>query len=176
MDELYFREMTLEDKDQMLELIKEFIVSGSQTDGIMNEEIAQDYEDWLRLLSVDKNRKFIDYNQTERVPSEMLILVRKKDERIVGCFSFRYYLNKKLDESFGGNLGCSIRPSERRKGYATKGLTMALELFKSKGFKEIKMGCYADNTGSRKAIENNGGILIDSLDKMIRELYYKVKL
>ena len=40
----------------------------------------------------------------------------ESDNKIVGMISIRLKLNKAL-WNFGGNIGYSIRPSERRKGY-----------------------------------------------------------
>ena len=52
----------------------------------------------------------------EKVPAETYFLVRKRDNKIVGMINIRLQLHEKLKE-FGGNIGYSIRPTERRKGY-----------------------------------------------------------
>ena len=44
--------------------------------------------------------------------------VQEKDGRIVGMIHVRHYFNDFL-WTFGGHIGDSVRPSERRKGYAT---------------------------------------------------------
>lgn len=53
------------------------------------------------------------------VPSEVFLAVRRKDNIIVGIIDFRYPLSEFL-LNFGGNIGYSIRPSERHKGYASE--------------------------------------------------------
>ena len=50
-------------------------------------------------------------------------------------------------------------PSERRKGYATQMLGLALEECRKIGIKKVLMVCDKDNIGSAKSIIRNGGIL-----------------
>ena len=59
----------------------------------------------------------------------------------------------------GGHIGDGIRPSERRKGYATQMVGLALEECKRIGIKKVLMVCDKDNIGSAKSITKNGGIL-----------------
>jgi predicted acetyltransferase len=48
---------------------------------------------------------------------------------------------------------------ERRKGYGTLILKLALEKAREKGITRVMVTCDSDNTGSVKIIENNGGKL-----------------
>ena len=57
------------------------------------------------------------------------------------------------------NIGDGIRPSERRKGYATEMLRLALIECKKIGLQRVLMVCSTDNIGSAKSIINNGGVL-----------------
>ena len=59
----------------------------------------------------------------------------------------------------GGHIGDGIRPSERRKGYATKMIGLALEECKKLGLDKVLMVCDKNNVGSAKSIMNNGGVL-----------------
>ena len=52
-----------------------------------------------------------------------------------------------------------MRPSERKKGVATKMIALALEECKKIGIDEILIVCDKENIGSSKSIQNNGGIL-----------------
>ena len=104
------------------------------------------------------------------------LIIREKDNKIVGSINFRWELTRSLDENFGGNIGYVIRPTERRKGYATQALRLGLELCREKGMKFVRVGCYTNNTGSRKTIIKNGGKLIDHKDVLIPEDYYEIKL
>lgn len=49
--------------------------------------------------------------------TEVFFAVRKRDDKIMGMIDLRHTLNAFLKDL--GNCGYSVRPSERRKGYAT---------------------------------------------------------
>lgn len=65
-------------------------------------------------------------------------------------------LTQKLLEC-GGHIGYGIRPSERRQGYATKLLALALEKAKELGLKSVLVVCDEVNVASEKTILKNGG-------------------
>lgn len=80
----------------------------------------------------------------------------------VGAVNIRHYLNNQLLKN-GGHIGDGVRPSERRKGYATEMIRLALEECKKIGIDRVLMVCYKDNIRSRKSIINNGGVLENEL-------------
>ena len=76
-----------------------------------------------------------------------------------------------------GNIGYGVRPTERKKGYATQMLKYALEFCKEKHLKSVIVGCYKDNIASSKTIIKNGGILINEVaDAGKISQYYEIKL
>ena len=52
-----------------------------------------------------------------------------------------------------------MRPGERRKGYATELVRLALIECKKLGIHRVLMTCDKDNVGSAKSIVRNGGVL-----------------
>ena len=76
----------------------------------------------------------------------------------MGAVNIRHYLNESLLLN-GGHIGDGIRPSERRKGYATAMIGLALEECKKLGIDKVLMVCDKENIGSAKSIINNGGVL-----------------
>ena len=77
---------------------------------------------------------------------------------LLGAVNVRLYLNDYLYQC-GGHIGDGIRPSERRKGYATEMIRLALIECKKIGIDRVLMVCDKTNIGSAKSIMNNGGIL-----------------
>lgn len=59
----------------------------------------------------------------------------------------------------GGNIGYSIRPTERFKGYGTLILKLGLEKCKELNIDKVLITCNKSNVGSYKVIEKNDGIL-----------------
>lgn len=92
------------------------------------------------------------------VPDSTFFCLDEERNIIVGAVNIRHYLNEYL-LAHGGHIGDGIRPSERRKGYATQMVGLALEECKRLGIKKVLMVCDKDNIGSAKSIIKNGGIL-----------------
>ncbi|MCR5835135.1 MAG: GNAT family N-acetyltransferase [Lachnospiraceae bacterium] len=83
-----------------------------------------------------------------------------ENNKLIGATSLRHYLTCEGYRTWG-HIGFGVRPSERRKGYATQMLKMMLEEAKKHYIYIVLIGCYADNVGSYKTIEKCGGILED---------------
>lgn len=77
--------------------------------------------------------------------------------RIVGVVNIRHSLIEHLFNA-GGHIGYGIRPSERRKGYATKLLALSLEKAKQLNITKALIVCDEVNTASEKTILHNGGL------------------
>lgn len=80
------------------------------------------------------------------------------ENRVLGATNIRHRLNESLLKK-GGHIGYGIRPSERRKGYATEILRLAMEIAREKGMKRALVTCDAENLGSARTILKNGGVL-----------------
>ena len=105
-------------------------------------------EDWLEEL---KKRSSEDTVPKGLVPSSTYLGIREKDNYIVGMIDIRHYLNKYLTQ-VGGNIGYSVRKSERNKGYAKQMLKLALEKCKELKIKKVLITCDEDNIASEKVI------------------------
>ncbi|MDG0948105.1 GNAT family N-acetyltransferase [Bacillus paranthracis] len=77
--------------------------------------------------------------------------------RIVGAVNIRHSLTEHLFNA-GGHIGYGIRPSERRKGYATKLLALSLEKAKQLNITKALIVCDEVNIASEKTILHNGGL------------------
>ncbi|HDR7388744.1 GNAT family N-acetyltransferase [Bacillus toyonensis] len=93
------------------------------------------------------------------VPDSTYWLVTDEN-KIVGVVNIRHSLTEHLFNT-GGHVGYGIRPSERRKGYATKLLELSLEKTKELNIEKVLIVCDEVNTGSEKTILHNGGLRDD---------------
>ncbi|MFR2832216.1 MAG: GNAT family N-acetyltransferase, partial [Finegoldia magna] len=93
-----------------------------------------------------------------KVPDSVLFLLDEERDRLLGAVNIRHYLNESLLKE-GGHIGDGIRPSERKKGYATEMVRLALIECKKLGIERVLMICDKENIGSAKSIIKNGGVL-----------------
>ncbi|MBO4398677.1 MAG: GNAT family N-acetyltransferase [Lachnospiraceae bacterium] len=154
MERLYFEVPGPERKADAIEYILEFIANDSQINGTGGlNRFLDNYEGWLEKLAADRKRE----PSEEKVPSVTFFLVRESDRRIVGMINIRLALNEKL-RKYGGNIGYSIRPTERGKGYNNINLYLGLKVCDRHGIETVLMDADLDNPPSWKTMEKFGGI------------------
>ena len=93
-----------------------------------------------------------------KVPNSVFFLLDEERNILLGAVNIRHYLNDYLLR-YAGHIGDGIRPSERRKGYATEMIRLSLIECRKLGIKEVLMVCDKSNIASAKSIIKNGGIL-----------------
>lgn len=148
---------SMEYKEDSINYIKEHYECNSQIHGVSGlNRYLDDYEGWLEKLEYYKS---IEPNE-EWVPSESYLLIREEDNKVVGMINLRLVLNESL-KKFGGHIGYSIRPSERKKGYNKINLYLMLKRCCEIGLDEVLLDCSVDNPGSYKTMESLGGVRID---------------
>ena len=113
-------------------------------------DTAESYEAWL-----DKVTRDLD-GSAGRVPATLFFAI--VDGEIVGTIQIRHSLNFNHGEMHG-HIGYGVRPSERRKGYASQMLALALNRCHELGIDKALVSCDKSNIGSAKTILKNGGIL-----------------
>lgn len=177
MEKLYLEVPSIERKNQALEYIKEFYEYNSQINGVggLDKKIEKgiSYEEW-----VNENLKMSDKNYAYSkglVPGETFFLIRKEDDKLIGMINLRYELNDYL-RNFGGHIGYSIRPTERRKGYNKINLYLCLLEAQKHDLEKVLITCADYNEGSRKSIKALDGefekINYDESDEENMELYW----
>lgn len=91
------------------------------------------------------------------VPADVFIAVNE-DDRIVGMIDCRHHINHPRLSEYSGHIGYSVRPSERRRGYAKEMLRQALEFYRVRGIDGVLITCEEGNIGSERTILANGGV------------------
>ena len=129
-----------------------------------------DYHDFPAYLESVGEQK----GDEKFVPASTFFLLDEENDRLLGACNIRHYLNDSLLQH-GGHIGDGIRPSERRKGYATAMIGLAKEECRKLGIKRILMTCDKTNIGSAKSIINNGGVLeneVENPDGTLEQRYW----
>lgn len=94
-----------------------------------------------------------------QVQATQFLAIRESDGVLVGMIQVRHEIESSdYLRNYCGHIGYSVRPVERRKGYATEMLALALEYCRKLGIKQVLMTCWPHNEGSRRAIISNGGV------------------
>lgn len=159
MDKLKLIEPSMEYANEILDFRQEFLDCGDSMDGSGSLRRFERVEDWLDEVERCKLRETAPPNW---VPSTQFICIRESDNRMIGVIQIRRELNDFLRD-YAGHIGYSVRPSERRKGYAVWMLGSIFPYCKSLGINDVMVSCLAGNEGSRRTILRNGGVYAETV-------------
>ena len=148
MDKIILVKPDLSYADEIIKYKEESLAESPIINGSAGLDRLSSIEDWLEELN---KRSCEDTVPKGLVPSSTYLGVREKDNYIVGMIDIRHYLNEYLTQ-VGGNIGYSVRKSERNKGYAKQMLKLALEKCKDLKIKKVLITCDEDNIASEKVI------------------------
>lgn len=132
---------------------KEHLYGGNRLDRM------DSINDWLDHLATASSYETVDEG---RSPSSTFLCIRENDQTMVGICNIRHDLNQDFLINISGHIGYSIHPDERRKGYATEQLKLALLEAKKMGIDRALVTAADWNIGSQKTILANGGVLEDT--------------
>lgn len=172
MNEIILVEPSIEYEKEILAYRDEFPVTEEGIHGTSSLASVKSVEQWLELINNCKYRETVPENL---VPARQYLLLRISDQKIVGMLNYRLALNDYLSK-YGGHIGYSVVPSERRKGYAEKMVALALEKAPAFGLKKVLITCNDQNIASARTIEKNQGVLenkvLDSDDEQLIRRYW----
>ena len=144
---------TLEHKEKALAYRQEHFNHGeSIINGSELLDKTECYEEWLQSIKNNENPETVS---SDWVVTDTFFAVDEQDE-IVGIIDLRHTLNDFLKDF--GNSGYSVRPSQRKKGYATQMLKLILEVAREVDLTELHLSVEKDNIPSIKTIVKNGGV------------------
>lgn len=162
-------------EERAFDYIQEFKDYKSQINGTGGLDRYEKYDEWLQKINEDLDLLNMP---KDKVPASTFFFVRISDDKIVGMINIRHKLNDFLLKE-GGHIGYSIRPTERKKGYATLMLKLGLEKCKELDLHKVLITCDKINVASAKVIQNNNGILdnevySDSFSEIIQRYWIEI--
>ena len=154
-------------ENQLIDMMDEWNKTGEKiVPYAIRKTDYHDFETYLESLEVKDNKEGL-------VPDSTFFCLDIDRNIFVGAVNIRHYLNDALLLN-GGHIGDGVRPSERRKGYATEMIKLALEECKKLGLNKVLMVCDKNNIGSAKSIQKNGGVLENEVlvDGILEQRYW----
>ena len=152
---------------QILDMLDEWNATGEKiVPYAIRRQDYRDFEKYCESLEVRDTSGGL-------VADSTLFCLDEERDIMVGAVNIRHYLNASLLLN-GGHIGDGVRPSERRKGIATKMIALALAECRKLGLEKVLLVCDKENIGSAKSIRNNGGILENEVevDGIIEQRYW----
>ena len=154
MDKIFFVRPNKELENEAIDFKNEFFKNGEyEINGSELWDKTEDYNIWYESVSKNISKKTVNPNW---VVTDTFFAMRECDNKIIGIIDLRHELNDFLKDF--GHCGYSVRPSERKKGYATEMLKQLLEIARKNELKTIQLSCKNNNVPSIKTITKNGGV------------------
>jgi predicted acetyltransferase len=131
------------------------------------EKISRDPQRYLQSL-VDREAKcdpvvLPDGSKVPRLPGYNRWLW---DGEFCGVIGFRWqHGTSALPPHCLGHIGYAVVPWKRRRGYATEALRQLLPEARREGLRYVEITTDPDNPASRRVIEANGGVLVETFRK-----------
>jgi len=174
MADLKLIEPSINYQKEYIHMIEEWNTTGERLVPYVLRWEHEDFAAMLNRLAELRDSAELD----ERTVNSSTFWLANREGKLLGAVNIRHRLNEYLLH-IGGHIGYGIRPSERRKGYATALLKLALIKAAELGIERALVTCDKDNIGSARTIVNNGGVLDSEAevdDTIIQRYWIQINL
>lgn len=144
---------SVEYKDSYIKLVQDFSQSDNQ---LVPFTLNEDFSDFPTLVA-KLNGYALGHNIPEGFVAHRSFWLIDPNNEVVGVSNLRLALTDNL-KKIGGHIGYGVKPSERRKGYATTILSKTLVEARNHGIQKALVTVEESNTASINVIKKNGGI------------------
>ena len=117
MEKFYLELPSMKRKNDILDYLNEFVEYESDLNGVGS--LRKIFEGLTFEEALERCKKMEDEEYAKSInkcPGKTFLIIRENDNKIVGAINVRWNLPEAM-LNFGGHIGYSIRPTERRKGY-----------------------------------------------------------
>ncbi len=117
------------------------------------------------LTRADSGEEWLAEVENRRMSPTMtqhILAIRERDGKIIGMLQLHHRLTEWM-LNYAGNIGCSVHPLERGKGYGREMLGQLLLYCQLLGMEKVLLCCREDNIASRKMILSCGGVYENTL-------------
>lgn len=154
MEVLTLEELTEDLGPSYMQMVDEFEATSSEYP-YNNVPLARsDFAAFVRELEDEKQ----GIGLPPGIEAQTTYVLVRNGEIVLGEFRFRPTVPPPY-LSNNGHVGYNVRPSERRKGYAARGLMLVLNKARELGLEGLMIPINSENIGSIRTTEKNGGIL-----------------
>jgi predicted acetyltransferase len=153
--EIKLMKPTMEYANDIMSFRQEILDVKNSFEGCGSLKNCSSADEWIKILDDMENEETCPKGG---VTSNTYIAVRLSDNKVVGIINLRHHINHPILSVWGGHMGYSVRPSERRKGYAKEMLGQNLQNCIDRGLNKVLITCDFDNIESEKTIIANGGV------------------
>lgn len=177
---LFLKKPSLDDKEKYIDMISEWKkYDGPYVPCIVNYDCSRplddlDYDAVLEVVQNYSVGKVFDYDIDHFDSSNFYFIFN--NQNLVGVGEVRHNL-KPLGQQTIGHIMCGIRPSMRRKGYASQAVKLMIEKLKDENVNDIILCHCVDDIISSKFIKQLGFEFRNSIsisDKVIMRYSMKI--